>query len=467
GSFDCETLVRTDKENILATMPRRSRTSNFFSGTSSSHHGSNVNNLGSVQQDVDSMDHDHHASIGWTGHSNSSVSFRNEIAVEELNAENGQLPAPVANIGTGQTSREEWHSEPNEDKTLTDEVGTNSDAIPQKLDLNVALEDVNENISQEVGRNSMLVIVENYENINQEVGRNSTLVNVENYENNSQEVGRNSTLVNVENYERNTRRRITPANEQGFPPSSLSSPIYVDDDTDQRGFPPSSLSSPIYIDDDTDELPNWVAGPSSASVLSVSPTILDSSSSAVTEEGNSPDVSRSGSVQSALVSRTGWGNPGQNQLITSRNAPRNQGFPTGFAGFQRSSSPRFSPYNINGEFQNGFAAGARLSSNSPVFLRRNVAGEHAERLPIAVNRSRLRMASTGYERQITNHLQTSVRGRLGSRAFNPRDPRRALMIRDAGHNAAMPSFLPISHPLVASHFRATLVPKLYLLLYLC
>ncbi|KAL7231789.1 hypothetical protein ACSBR2_009924 [Camellia fascicularis] len=351
-------------------MQRRRSTSSFSPGISSFSHGSNVNNLGLLPQNVDSMNassHDNHTSISWTGPSSSSVISHNQVALS--NGEHEQLPSPDARTGTRKRLLGESHSEPNGPSILQSAI---SDAIPQKLDLNVAFEDSNGNIHREVGANSSLA-------------------------------------GNAEIFERNTRRRVTPANEQGFPSSSTSSLAHVNNTF--------QTLQPSYY--------NGITSPSFSSASASSPVILARGSDALRVEENSRYIPRSTPVQSMLA-------PG-----TWRNSPRNLSSQNGFSGAQLSAPPHFRQHNVTRGFQNGFTAGIHPSSTPSGFPHRNLAEEYVERLS---------------------------RGRLESgvgnvRAFQAQPRPGVLTIRDEGHNAVMPSILPHVQPLGAAQLRATLIRR--------
>ncbi|CAL5366933.1 unnamed protein product [Camellia sinensis] len=378
-------------------MQRRRSTSSFSPGISSFSHGSNVNNLGLFPQNVDSMNvssHDNHTSISWTGPSSSSVISHNQVALS--NGEHEQLPSPDARTGTRKRLLGESHSEPNGPSMLQSAI---SDAIPQKLDLNVAFEDSDGNIHREVGANSSLA-------------------------------------GNAEIFERNTRRRVTPANERGFPSSSTSSLAHVNNTF--------QTLQPSYY--------NGITSPSSSSASASSPVILARGSDALRVEENSRYIPRSTSVQSTLA-------PG-----TLRNSPRNLSSQNGFSGTQLSAPPHFRQHNVTRGFQNGFTAGIHPSSTPSGFPHRNLAEEYVERLSSIVNHSTVRLASSVSEGQTTNLPIPSVGGRLESgvgnvRAFQAQPRPGVLMIRDEGHNAVMPSILPHVQPLGAAQLRATLIRR--------
>ncbi|GFZ18768.1 hypothetical protein Acr_27g0005070 [Actinidia rufa] len=118
-------------------MPRLSPDSDFVRGTAnSSLDGSDVNNLTRVQHNVD------------------AVNASNASTSGDSNAEQGRLPASTyADIETYKRSLEECYSETNGDRTSSGPLilrsAITSDAVPQRLDLNVAYEDTNQGMQQE------------------------------------------------------------------------------------------------------------------------------------------------------------------------------------------------------------------------------------------------------------------------------------------------------------------------------
>ncbi|XP_057481129.1 uncharacterized protein LOC130768145 [Actinidia eriantha] len=118
-------------------MPRRSPDSDFVRGTAnSSLDGSYVNNLTRVQHNVD------------------AVNASNASTSRDSNAEQGRLLASThVDIETYKRSLEECYSETNGNRTSSGPLilrsATTSDAVPQRLDLNVAYEDTNQGIQQE------------------------------------------------------------------------------------------------------------------------------------------------------------------------------------------------------------------------------------------------------------------------------------------------------------------------------
>lgn len=118
-------------------MPRRSPDSDFVRGTAnSSLDGSYVNNLTRVQHNVD------------------AVNASNASTSGDSNAEQGRLPASTyADTETYKRSLEECYSETNGNRTFSGPLilrsANTSDAVPQRLDLNVAYEDTNQGIQQE------------------------------------------------------------------------------------------------------------------------------------------------------------------------------------------------------------------------------------------------------------------------------------------------------------------------------
>ncbi|GFY86483.1 hypothetical protein Acr_05g0001220 [Actinidia rufa] len=129
-------------------MSQRRIGSDFVRGTAnSSCYRSHANNLDRVQHNAD------------------AVNTSNASTSGDSNVEQRQLPASSAyvNIETSKRSLEECYSEANGNTTssgplILRSVDT-SDAVPQRLDLNVAYEDINEGIQQEGMRDNSITLV--------------------------------------------------------------------------------------------------------------------------------------------------------------------------------------------------------------------------------------------------------------------------------------------------------------------